>query len=141
MEDVRACVDLYMGLNPFIPSERAQSIRFLENAARRQELVRQIYRQNERVGWFWAKEVTLNYTAERVFSQMHFCMAARGIVAYRGIVLAHEAIEEKARTLGISLLLSQGSHVDETNVFPRILEKHGWERQGYACKKRLAPRE
>jgi hypothetical protein len=68
-----------------------------------------------------------------VLQQCFFASDLTGTQAVKAVILLHEELIEEAKRREINCVISNGSNVDEKNVFTRILEKQGWSRIGYVA--------
>jgi len=136
-QEIVDCVDLYLSISPDVPVDRAYTIRFMTEAAKRQQFFRLIRLGEELVGWFLAKEIGLGHTQAKTFQQMYYMTNLTGVRAVKAVILAHEAIEDRACELGMEIVASTASHNDPAFVLTRILEKQGWTRRGYYAFKLL----
>jgi hypothetical protein len=89
------------------------------------------------VAWILALKTQSYHSAEPMLQQVYYASSRKGVKAYRDVVDLHEAMIEEAQRVGLPMVISQGSHLDEDNTFSRILEKNGWERRGHTALKRL----
>jgi hypothetical protein len=140
LEDVVICVEMYANLNDhsFVKISKERSLRYLLQACKQNKFVRILLNQQDEIeAWIYADVFMPFHSDEKMLQQIYYASNKEGVKAYRHVVSLHEAMLDEARLRNISLAISQGSHMDETNVFSRILEKSGWERRGHTALKRL----
>lgn len=137
--DIIACVKIYEDLNDFsfVNMSPAESIRTISAFSRAKKFIRIKIVDNEIVAWILCDVAKPMHQEELQFQQIYYASKRSGIKAYSDVLDLHTEMEKEARIRKIPLLLSTGSHMDETNVFTRILERNGWQRRGYVALKRL----
>jgi hypothetical protein len=134
IEDIETCVNMYLSQNDesFIPASFDKSFSVLLQLTKRNKFVRMVLKdEKEIIGWIYADIGQILHVDTKVFEQRYFTTNQTGSSAVRVIKLLHNALIEEAKDKNISLITSHGSHMDEENVFVKILEKQGWERRGY----------
>lgn len=141
MEDIIQCVEIYYNLNDhsFIKVSKERATKILLQFCKQNKFVRILLNQNNEIeAWLYADIVQAYHSDERMFQQIYYASNQKGVRAYRNVIDLHNSMIDEARARNIKLLISQGSHMDELNVFSRILEKDGWQRRGHTALKRLA---
>jgi hypothetical protein len=139
-DDIMACVDLYFNLNDpsFLTPCKSNCYKNLLQFAKQNKFIRlKLDDNNKIVAWIFAAKVQSYHSDSPMFQQMYYASSNKGVKAYRDVVDLHNAMIVEAEQLKLSLVISQGSHMDENNTFSRILEKNGWERRGHTALKRL----
>lgn len=136
LSDIEECVNLYYNLNDhsFIAVSKEESIRRLSQKVRQQKFVRTLLDDNDKiVAWIYCDIAKPDHSTEPQFQQMYYASNLIGIQAYKAVIKLHEAMIEESKRLKVNLLVSYGSHMDESYTFTRILEKNGWSRRGYVA--------
>ncbi len=131
---------MYYALNDhsFIKVSKDRSIKFLLQFCKQNKFVRILLNSKDEIeAWIYADIGQPYHCDDKVMQQMYYASNQTGVRAYRNVVDLHNALLEEAKLRNISLVMSQGSHLDEQNVFTRILEKNGWDRRGHIALKRL----
>jgi hypothetical protein len=138
-ENIQECVEMYLAMNDegFLPSDLDFSVKSLNHLVRLNRFVRMAVRDNEILGWIYGDKCQNYHSLNLMFRQQYFCTNQKGATAARVVKFLHDELEQEARNLNIPIVISQGSHLDEANVFTKILEKHGWERRGHTALKHL----
>lgn len=138
-QDIRTCVDMYIAKNDeaFLPSSRSAAYSALATHLKLNDFIRILEDDTGIRAWALFKQLRVSHMPEDVFQQLYFASDLEGFKAVRAIRILHDAAVEEARRLRLAYVTSQGSHLDEANVFTRILEKHGWNRRGHTAVYRL----
>jgi hypothetical protein len=133
------CVDMYASLNDnsFISVDKNFCIENIIKHWKSLNYIRLLKKNNQIVAWLLAVEAVSKHSRQRYLLQEYYCSNLKGIASYKAVVLLHRDLIEYAKTNRFSFVASSGSHLDETFVFSRILEKDGWSRRGYAAKYNL----
>lgn len=141
MSDVNACVSLYASVYKpdGLTLDTDKGSETLKRKAR-SDFTRVVREGSEIIAWINAAEANLPWVSERIFQQNYFASKTSKLKAVKCVKLLHDAMEEYAISKQFDIVMSIGSHQDESCVFSRILEKHGWERQGFLSMKRLTSR-
>ena len=140
-EDIRTCIDMYYEIADlsFVNIDKEFAYANLLTFVKTNRFVRILLDDSGSIiAWIYAQPTQPPHSPEVMLQQMYYASNKEGVVAVRCVKMLHDAMVEEARRLGISLVVSQGSHQDISFVFTRILEKHGWTRMGYAAQLRLA---
>jgi hypothetical protein len=139
-EDVRTCIDMYYEIadHSFVNIDKEFAYTNLLAFVREKRFVRILLDDSGSIiAWIYAQPTQPPHSPEVMLQQMYYASNKEGVMAVRCIKILHDAMVEEAKRLGISLVVSQGSHQDTSFVFTRILEKHGWSRMGYAAQLRI----
>ena len=139
MSDIKACADLYASVYKFdgLNVSVNKGITILKLKARR-DFIRVVRDDSgEIIAWLLASEADIPWLDEKVFQQEYFASNTTKFNAVKCVKLLHDSMVSHAIENGFSLALSIGSHQDESCVFTRILEIHGWQREGYVAFKKL----
>lgn len=133
--DVVACVDIYQPMNDesFLRSDRTRCLsNFLGMAANANFFIRVAYEDNgEVLGFIIAEEGECGHIPGRCLQQRYYASKCKGKKSYKVVEMLHQALIERAIQRKMDYILSQGSFLDEQNVFARMLERMGWERRHY----------
>jgi hypothetical protein len=144
-DDIRQMVKLYANYDEekigdaLFKLSTKKGYKSLAAALQNGEWCRLIRDKGHITAWILCKIMPHPFTDEKIFQQYFFASSYTGIAAARAVKLLHQEMEEYARTQGYPAIVSTGSHLDETYIFTRMLEKLGWTRRGYLAMKRLAP--
>ncbi len=138
-EDISRCIDMYLSQNDysFLPADRDVAYRNLDQAVRRNRFVRMYVKDGEILGWIYGLVNTNLHSDERMLQQIYFTSNQSGLSAARIVKVLHEELALEAQRLGINIVVSAGSHLDEDNTFTKLLEKFGWERRGHIAVKKF----
>lgn len=134
LDDIDTCVKMYLSQNDesFIPASYEKAYHILNQLVKRNKFVRMaLNSEDEIIGWIYGDIGEIPHVETRVMEQKYFTTNQEGIGAVRVIKLLHNALIQEAVSKDIKLITSHGNHLDENNVFVKILEKQGWERRGY----------
>lgn len=137
--EIETCVRMYLALNDetFIKSSFDCSFENIKQIVRRKRFIRVIRENSEIIAWIYAELSKPIHMKQTMLQQMYYCSNQKGFKSVRCIKMLHDSMEEFAIEHNIAIVYSAGSPYDSENVFARVLEKHGWERRGYACIKKL----
>ena len=137
-DDVEACVKMYIAMNPegFLPADYTSSYRYLFEAVRVGKFVWCIKSKGKITAWMLAEVGVFPHANYKVFQQKYYCSNTTGMSSARSIKMLHNKMTETAGELRIPYSVSQGSPLDEANIFSKILEKAGWQRKGFLAIKR-----
>jgi hypothetical protein len=141
IEDIAACVEIYNSINDhsFLHMDVETSFSNFLKLSKQGFFMRLLVDDTGVVrAWIFASKVKPVHSDRFSFQQDYFASNLSGVKAYKAVVLLHEAMIEEATRLNIGTAISQGSHMDETFTFTRILEKQGWQRRGHIAVKRLS---
>jgi len=141
--ELEICVDLYIKLNDetFIPASRRRSLERIHELVKGGSFFRVLEDDGKIRAWILANRVKPDHVDQVIFIQHYYGSDLMGVKAAKAVKMLHEALIEEAIRLNVSRVMSTGNHLDEANVFTRILEKSGWDRRGYvATKLVLEPR-
>jgi len=138
-QDINECVELYARISKehIIPF----SIKKSEKALREMVIRKKFFRIGEVDGqirsWILADVVSHLHIEEPLLQQLYYASDLTGIMAAKSVRYLHEELLYHAETLGIHLVVSQGSCYDENNIMAKILEKAGWTRAGHTAIRKL----
>lgn len=132
LKDLEYCVDMYLEQNDnsFMEASRDEACMSLLQAVRRNKFVRVLRDNDSIVAWIYADTVKLQHQCNFNFQQLYYCSILAGVRSVRAVVDLHELMFNSAPS-NSKYCVSAGSHMDQSNTFARILEKHGWQRRGY----------
>jgi len=133
LDELKVCVELYIRLNDetFIPADKERSeTRILEHL-KEGAFLRVAVVDNQIRAWLLARKVQHDHTEEAALQQLYYGSDLSGIKAVRAITLLHDEMVQEAINKRIPRVISSGSHMDDSDVFTRVLERHGWLRRGY----------
>ena len=135
LEDIEQCVQMYLSINDqsFLPASADVSIQNMVMRVRRGRYVRVVRKHDEIVAWIYADLVQLEHTDYSCFQQLYYASSAKGFAAARYLRLLHSDMVNQARTTNARYCVSISSHMDETFVLARLLEKDGWQRRGHVA--------
>ncbi len=125
---------MYLALNDeaFLPADRRKSLHSIERVFKQGQYLKVAKDENNTiVGWLYAAPANLDHSVQKVLQQRYFATNQRGVRAARIVVELHRDLVKHARFLAYDVVTSPGSHLDESNVFARILEREGWKRKGF----------
>jgi hypothetical protein len=132
-EEIVECVDMYIKQNDFsfLDVSRKVAIANLDLATRRHKFIKILKDDNQIVAWIFANDLGSLHLNHKGLQQLYYCSILKGTAAYRAIKLLHQELINYAIANEYDLIVSPGSHLDEKQVFTKILEKIGWERRGH----------
>ena len=133
--DIEQCVQMYLALNDqsFLPASAEVSIQNMVMKVRRGRYVRVIRKDTSIVAWIYADLVQLEHTDYLCFQQLYYASSAKGFSAARYLRLLHSDMVAQARATNAKYCVSVASHMDDTCVLTRLLEKDGWSRRGHVA--------
>ncbi|MDB4575356.1 hypothetical protein N9112_00170 [bacterium] len=134
-QDLRMCAEMYAAISDptFLPFDVEKGIKKLAEM-RRQGFVRMLVDDSGTpLAWIVAVKATPHHLHYPVMQQLYYCSDSHGALAYRCVRLLHESLVTEGIRVGAEYAMSTGSHMDEGNVFARILEKSGWQRKGHTA--------
>jgi len=139
--DLLDCVDLYISMNDpeFLPDVDADlaASRIMQRL-RSGAFIRLLKEDGEVFAFIIGCDAHQDFASEPQLHQLYYASKyTTGTKAVKAVVLLHNELEVYARSRNLSTVVSPGSHMDETNVFSRILEKQGWTRRGHIALKNL----
>ena len=140
--EVAHCADMYLQLagDSFLPTSREAAIHNLWVHVRLKHFVRCLRNEHDVItAWIYAAPILHEHADYYVFQQIYYAANLTGIPAVRAVVSLHDALYEEACRLNCKYTLSLGSHMDEANVFARILARNGWTRRGHAAAREVVP--
>jgi len=138
---VVTCVDMYLSMNDWLEVDRKASIENFLKLRGSSGYFRCIVDGDGSIAaWSCFMPVVPLHARLPQFQQVYYASDKRGLQAARCVRILHRDAAERAISLGLRTIISQGSHMDEGNVFARLLEKDGWERRGHTALLRL-PRQ
>lgn len=134
-QDLIDCVELYYNLNDhlFIDVDKNICYSNISKLYKQDNFIRVIEKENKIIAWMLATKVQPLHTLYPMLQQLYYACNQTGFIAYKCVIMLHEALVEEAKRLNLRMCISQGSHMDPENVFVRILEKQGWERRGHTA--------
>lgn len=137
--DVEACVKIYRPQNDesFLPSSESVCLASFLAMMSNGFFVRVLKKDDEIVGFIIGEKGVSAHIPGAIVRQVYYASNLKGVEAYRAVKLLHKALVEFAEKQRVKTVLSQGSFLDPSNIFARILEKEGWERRHYLAVKRL----
>jgi hypothetical protein len=132
-EEITFCVNMYIKQNDFsfLNVDKKKAFDNLDLAVRRRKFVKTLKRDKEIVAWIYADVLNSLHMSNRGLQQVYYSSSLSGAAAYRAIKILHTELVNHAVKEKYELVVSPGSHMDETNIFPKILEKLGWQRRGH----------
>lgn len=136
--EVTDCVDLYLAFNDFsfMPANRIKAIRELAHAVRMNKFVLMAEFDGKLVGWIYARDAHISHIENKALQQYYYASNLTGIRAVQLLTTLHQRMFDYAEEQGYEIVLSAGSHMDTTNVLPRVLSKNGWDTRGYLAVKK-----
>jgi len=123
------CVEMYAKRIPEIDIE--YSIKVFVQAIRQKHFVKICIENQNVIAWISATEGLLAYRNERVLKAEHYCSNEIGFKAARLVLDMHSTLIDEAERLDIKYIYAMCSPADEKFILTKILEKDGWQRQGY----------
>lgn len=90
------------------------------------------------VGFLYAEPAELVHMPFQIYQQKYYCSWCPGAKAVRAAKMLHNALFDFAEARGYWMVMSTGSHFDETHRFTKLLERFGWERRGYVAARKTA---
>lgn len=130
-KDIEECVDMYLPHDTWLRSSRSDSLQSMGIICRR-GYARVFKSDGKIIAFLLAMVERPSHTNLYVLRQLYFCSTG-GVAGVRAMLALHDDLVLYAEELHIPLVMSCGSHFDENNKFTKLLEKHGWERRGYAA--------
>jgi hypothetical protein len=139
LSDLKECIDLYYNINDhsFAFVDKNESLKNLYQLYLKKEFIRVIKKDNKIIAWILCIKNKPLHSANNHLQQIYYACSEKGFLAYKCVVVLHNAMIEEAKRIRINELISQGSHLDDNNVFAKILERNGWSRRGYLASYRL----
>jgi len=134
-EDIETCVDMYLMLNDpvFMPTLRLQCIRAFYNHISSGAYVRCLKEDNRIVAWLLARTGVSDFTGKKILQQIFYASDLTGVKAVSAVKYLHKDLMGYAERIKVYQIISNGSHMDSSNVFVRILGKMGWKVRGYSA--------
>jgi hypothetical protein len=132
-QDIIDCVEMYISKDQWIPVSRQESLANLYTVWKSNKFLKVVKDDRKIIAWLYALIMQPPHQAFLSYYQQYCCTNSTPIKNYKAIKLLHEDLIQQAEEEEIPLVYSGGSHLDETLIFPRILEKLGWDRRGYLC--------
>lgn len=138
-DQLKRCVDIYIAQHDdFFPVDRNICYRNVMAYWRMPtEYVKIIEHNRTIVGFIAGAITTSKHSREKYLLQEYYVTNLKGFSAAKAVFLAHRDFEKFARDQRISMVISQGSHMDPDHTFTRLLEKDGWSRRGHIAIKRF----
>jgi len=132
-EEIEFCINMYAKQNDFsfLNVDNKKAFDNLNLAIRRKKFVKILKKDDEIVAWIYADNMASLHVSNKGFQQLYYCSNLSGNAAYRAVKLLHIELLNYAIENKYELVVSPGSHLDENNIFTKILEKLGWERRGH----------
>lgn len=136
--DIVACASMYKRIynEDKLVVDLDKSINSLGKAASR-GFLRVVLDNGVIVAWLLASEQDHPWLSYKILQQSFFASETSKLKTVKCVQLLHSEMESYAKHLGYDYVFSTGSHQDESFVFARILEKSGWQREGYLVFKKL----
>jgi hypothetical protein len=132
-QDIIDCVEIYVAKDQWIPVSKKESLTNLYTAWKTGKFLKVVKDNDKIIAWLHASITRPQHQDFPSYYQHYCCTNSTAIKNYKAIKLLHAALIQQAEEEEIPLIYSGGSHLDETLIFPRILEKLGWDRRGYLC--------
>jgi len=132
-EAVNMYADYLENMNYPIAIDRTIGVYQLINYCKRKKFVRGYFINNKLSAWIYADVCKIDYVEGLVFTQKYYSSILKSKANFTAIKKLHEAMIIEAKRLKINFLTSEGSPMDETFQFSRLLELAGWQRVGYLC--------
>lgn len=130
-KDIEKCVDMYLPHETWLNSDRNSSLQAMHLICQR-GYAHVFKKDGEIIAFILAMIEKPSHMSIYVLRQLYFCSIG-GVSGVRAMLLLHADMVRYAEERSIPLVISCGSHFDEENKFTKALEKHGWERRGYAA--------
>ena len=130
-EELSQCVDMYISYDTWIKADRNTCLTNLFLAWKENCFVKVAVHRDRIIAFLYGRILKNQHNKDPVCQQMYFCSVG-GLKGAKAALMLHNALIEFAKQNKISTVMSCGSHLDEHNKLPKFLEKHGWERRGYA---------
>ena len=139
LSDLKECIDLYYSINDhsFTFVDKNESLKNLYQFYLKKEFIRVIKKNNKIIAWILCIKNKPLHSTKNHLQQIYYASSEKGFSAYKCVITLHNAMIDEAKRIGVNELLSQGSHLDDNNVFAKILEKNGWSRRGYLASYKL----
>lgn len=134
-EELIRCVEIYSALNDedFIPSNYKASLSSIIKHWKTGEFIRVIEKGDEIIGFITAEVHVLRHCAHKQLEQTYYVTNQQGFTAARAVILAHQELIKYGEEIGVPIITSHCSHLDETRVLCRILQKNGWKVKGHVA--------
>lgn len=130
---IKECVEMYISMNDSeIDFNKDFAIQNLAMAVRRKRFVRMLLDDSDKIlAWIYADTGTNLHSTDKIIQQYYYCSKLKGTSAFKAVKILHQELINYAEQHKYEIIISPGSHMDESYVFTRILEKLGWIRRGY----------
>lgn len=139
-KDIVYCVQSYASANDesFLPVHFETALSYVKNHWLNGAYLRILLKDSKPVGTILAiKGKAASHSNLNALIQNYYWCELQGFSAAKAAIFVHKELEKEAIKRRLPLVISTGSHMDETHQFAKILEKMGWERRGYIALKRL----
>jgi hypothetical protein len=131
-QDILVCVNMYLKIyDSIIPADYDRSIKSFEYEVKRQKYLRVVRRNSRILAWILADLVHPLHTRLPIFRQLYYASDQTGVLAVKCLQLLHEDMYLASFNTNATYCLSEGSHMDTTQVLARALEKVGWTRKNH----------
>jgi hypothetical protein len=136
---ITTCADLYLAHSDdhAIPTHRPTAIANLTRLIPGNFFETILDKDVNVSAWMLGLETGSPHHNKRQFQQNYYASNLHGVAAVKAILTLHDSFEDYCRKKKGDIIVSSGSHLDERNVFARVLEKHGWIRRHYLAIKHL----
>lgn len=131
--DLKTCIEIYYTYNEggLLPQDFKASLESLNRHVSNGDFLFIIKDEGEIVAWILAIIHKPDSMHERVLQQNFYGSKLKGIKAVKAVRMAHKALVELAIKKKLRYVFSCASHQDPTLQLCRILEKDGWQSEGY----------
>jgi len=135
VKELEYCLDMYYKQNDhsFVKIDKDFCLANITVHWRSKEFFKVLVKDNIIVGFLMATTNKNRHCKESFLLQEYYTSTLKGFGAAKAVYILHDALIEVARKRKISLVVSCGSHLDETNTFTKLLERNGWKRRGYVA--------
>ena len=69
IKEIETCVDMYISLNNFLPTDRKVAISNLSLAVRRKKFVRTLHKSDRIVAWIYADIIHMQHASDKILYQ------------------------------------------------------------------------
>lgn len=141
-KELRTCIEIYYKYNEggLLPQDFNASLDSLYKHVSKGDFLFIIRDKEEIVAWILAIIHKPDSMSEKVVQQIFYGSKLTGIKAVKALRIAHKALVELAIHKKIKYVFSCSSHQDSHLQLCRILEKDGWQTEGYFALYRVSDR-
>ena len=141
-KELKTCIEIYYKYNEggLLPQDFKASLDSLYKHVSKGDFLFIIRDKEEIVAWILAIIHKPGSMAERVVQQIFYGSKLTGVKAVKALKLAHKALVDLASYKKIRYVFSCSSHQDFNLQLCRILEKDGWQTEGYFALYKLPDR-